>query len=92
MLSFWVEMDLDPDGFWSQTPRLFKAIIAGKQKALERDFQGRAWLAWHTAVLGKVAKIPPLSDLTGVRPQSKKMTPAEFRAAFASMRESSSTT
>lgn len=53
----------------------------------EADHQQRGWLAWHTAVLGRVEKMPPLSDLTGVRPQIKKMTPADMRAAFASMRE-----
>lgn len=45
-------------------------------------------LAWHTAVLGRVATIPPLSDITGVRPQIKKQTPAEVRALFAAWRES----
>ncbi|MFN3930843.1 MAG: hypothetical protein ACK4JY_03755 [Brevundimonas sp.] len=53
----------------------------------EADHQQRGWLAWHTAVLGRVEKMPPLSDLTGVRPQIKKMTPDAMRAAFASMRE-----
>ncbi len=53
----------------------------------EADHQQRMSQAWHTAVLGRVQKMPPLSDLTGVRPQIKKMTPADMRAAFASMRE-----
>lgn len=48
-------------------------------------------LAWHTAVLGRVEKLPPLSDLTGIRPKTKKQTPAEMRAAFASMRETAIT-
>lgn len=44
-------------------------------------------LAWHTAVLGRVEKMPPLSDLTGDQPKHKKQTPAEMRAVFAAMRE-----
>lgn len=86
-LSFWVEMGLDPGDFWNQTPRLFKATVDGRLKALERDFQGRAWLAWHTAILGRVEKIPTLASLTGAQPQTKKQTPAEMRAVFAAMRE-----
>lgn len=53
----------------------------------ETEHQQRAWQAWHTAVLGRVEKMPPLSDLTGIRPHIKKMTPDAMRAVFASMRE-----
>lgn len=67
--------------------RLYVLTLKAKGRAAEAEQVGRAWLAWHTAVLGRVDKMPPLSDLTGVRPQTKKMTPAEMRAAFASMRE-----
>lgn len=56
-------------------------------RAIEAEHQARGWLAWHIGALSRVEKLPPLSDLTGIRPQIKKMTPAEMRAAFASMRE-----
>ena len=58
---------------------------ASARKA-KTDHEARAWLAWHTAVLGRVEKMPPLSDLTGVKPELKKMTPAEMRGVFAAMR------
>lgn len=61
--------------------------MKAKARAAEAEHQARAWVAWHTAVLGRVEKMPPLSELTGVRPQIKKMTPAEVQAVFASMRE-----
>lgn len=31
---------------------------------LEQQHDQRAWLAWHTAVLGRMDKMPPLSSLT----------------------------
>lgn len=61
--------------------------MKAKVRAAEADHHARAWLAWHVAVLGRVEKMPPLSDLTGVQPQHKKQTPAEMRAVFAAMRE-----
>lgn len=86
-LSFWVEMGLDPGDFWSQTPRLFKAIVSGRLKAMEREFQGRAWQAWHTAVIPLMKTVPTLASLTGEQPTIKKQTPAEMRSVFAAMRE-----
>lgn len=86
-LSFWVEMGLDPGDFWTQTPRLFKAIIDGRLKAMEREFQGRAWQAWHTAVIPLMKTVPSLAELTGAPTTNKKQTPAEMRAVFAAMRE-----
>lgn len=63
--------------------------MKAKARTEKAEHQARAWTAWHTAVLTRVEKIPPLSDLTGTTPKIKKMTPAEMRAAFASMREAS---
>lgn len=57
-------MDLPPDSFWTQTPRRLIAIFRARAKALQLQHDQRAWLAWHTAVLGRVEKIPPLSSLT----------------------------
>lgn len=55
-------------------------MIAGAAK-------GRSWLAWHTAVLGRVEKMPTFAEFTGTRPKIKKQTPAEMRGVFAAMRE-----
>ncbi len=41
------------------------AILKARNRAAERDHKARAWLAWTTAVLGRVKKIPPLRRLLG---------------------------
>lgn len=75
---------MSPTDFWLQTPRLFAITMDAKTRG---DRNARAWLAWHTAVIPLMKSIPTLSDLTGERPQIKKMTPDAMRAVFASMRE-----
>lgn len=80
-------MDLDPETFWRQTPRLFAAVVKGRMNALDREQRGRAWLAWHAGLIGRMKKPPTLDQLTGTRREVKKMSAAEMKAAFAAMRE-----
>lgn len=49
--------------FWSLTPREIKAHMDGAMNRLKAEHQGRAWLAWHTAALGRVKKMPKLEKL-----------------------------
>lgn len=83
----WVELDLDPDAFWRQTPRLFAAITKGRMNALEREQRGRAWLAWHAGLIGRMKRPPSLGELSGVRREVKKMTAGEMKGVFATLRE-----
>lgn len=61
--------------------------MKGRVNATQRIQEYLGWLAWHTAVLGRVDKVPALEQVTGRRREVKKMTPAEVKGAFASMRE-----
>lgn len=61
----WVDVGLAPDDFWRQTPRVVGLAIQGRVRAFEREQQGRAWLAWHTAALPNMKRFPRLTDLLG---------------------------
>lgn len=87
-LGLWIEAGLPPSDFWTQTPRLFAVTIDAKQRG---DRSARAWLAWHTAVIPLMKTIPTLTELAGTPQKTKRQTPAEMRAAFASMRETAIT-
>ncbi|WP_051057052.1 hypothetical protein [Bradyrhizobium yuanmingense] len=54
---------LDPDAFWSKTPRQVSLIFAGKQAQFTREHNERAWLAYHTAALPRMKKFPKLRTL-----------------------------
>jgi hypothetical protein len=49
---------------------------------IEREQQGRAWLAWHTAALPREKKFPPLEKLMGVKRKAKRQTVSEMDAIF----------
>jgi hypothetical protein len=50
---------------------------------IEREQQGRAWLAWHVAVLPRQTKFPSLERLMGVKRTAKNQTVSEMEAIFA---------
>jgi hypothetical protein len=50
---------------------------------IEREQQGRAWLAWHVAVLPRQTKFPSLERLMGVKRTAKSQTVSEMEAIFA---------
>jgi hypothetical protein len=54
---------LDPETFWSLTPREVTARIEGATRALARDQSNLAWLAWHSAALSRAKKLPALEKL-----------------------------
>lgn len=72
----------DPEAFWRTTPRLIAIVFAGAAQRLEREQQGRAWLAWHTAALPRLAKFPTLESLMGVKRTARRQTVSEMDAIF----------
>lgn len=86
-MTFWVEIGLDPDAFWRQTPKLFSALVAGRLNAMKREHREFAWLAWHMAVLPNVKTMPTIDDLAGSKPIARRQSPAEVKSVFQSMRD-----
>jgi hypothetical protein len=50
---------------------------------IEREQQGRAWMAWHIAALPRLKKFPTLQSLMGVKRTAKRQTVSEMEAIFA---------
>jgi hypothetical protein len=50
---------------------------------IEREQQGRAWLAWHVAALPRLQKFPELNALMGVKRTAKRQTVSEMEAILA---------
>lgn len=48
--------------------------------ALDRAHDERAWLAWHTAMLGRVKEFPKLEKLLHRQKPKREMTPDEMWA------------
>lgn len=57
-------------------------VFAGAAERLEREHQGRAWQAWHTAVLPRLKKFPTLESLMGVKRKATRQTVSEMDAIF----------
>jgi len=51
--------------------------IAAFAERQQREQAGRAWLAWHTAALGRTKRFPPFAQFYQRRP--RPLTPAEQR-------------
>ncbi|MDG3040436.1 hypothetical protein [Roseicyclus marinus] len=80
MLEGYVAAGFDPLAFWRLTPRLYQHHMRGAQQRAEREHQGRAWLAWHTAALTRVAKLPKFEAVAGpsaASPRKRRQTPEE---------------
>jgi hypothetical protein len=63
----------DPESFWDQTIRTLSIAMHGKLRAARRDYNYRAWLAWHIVALQRTKKLPKLKSLYArekPRPQS----------------------
>lgn len=63
------------------TPRRLTTAFAAKSKIMERDYQGRAWLAWHVAALTRMdaKKFPTLDAIMGVKREARRQSPEEIR-------------
>jgi hypothetical protein len=63
LLDVWLSFGLDDDAFWRKSPRQIVAILKGREAALVREHNDRAWLAYYTAHLPRVKKPMPLRRL-----------------------------
>ena len=60
--------------------------------ALDREQRGRAWLAWHAGLIGRMKRPPSLEELAGPPRPARKMTATEVKGVFATMREAAKVT
>lgn len=57
--------------FWNSTPKEFHIQSAAFQFKADQTFQYSGWIAWHTAALTRMKKMPPLKKfLTVKKPQT----------------------
>ena len=52
-------------------------MIAGAKERLQRRHKELGWLAWHTAALSRVKRMPRLDKLTG---RAERQTPEQQKA------------
>jgi hypothetical protein len=66
-------MDLDPDSFWSKTPREVALILEEKRAGqVSRHNNQTAWLAHTIALLIRLKKLPKLQTLYATRVAARK--------------------
>lgn len=53
---------LPPHEFWALTPWQFKCCLESYGSLKNQEHDESAWLMWHGAALGRIRKMPPLSD------------------------------
>jgi hypothetical protein len=58
-------------------------VFQGASDRSEREQQGRAWLAWHTAALPRLKTFPKLESLTGIKTKARRQTVSEMEAIMA---------
>ncbi|MGL5934595.1 MAG: hypothetical protein ACRCZI_03115 [Cetobacterium sp.] len=83
LLKSWTEADLDPAYFWQVTPREMQAILDGAAGRIRREEELSAWLAWHTAALGRVKKMPRLMDMLPRKPKPSQTIEEQIAIAKA---------
>lgn len=65
MCADYIGFGLPPDRFWDLTPRLYIVELDGVARRFERERKDRTELAWQTAMLTRVDKMPRLETLWG---------------------------
>jgi hypothetical protein len=60
-------------------------VVSAAGRVIEREQQGRAWMAWHVAALPRLKKFPTLESLMGVKRVIRQQSPEEMEAVFARM-------
>jgi len=81
----WVQLGLEPDSFWTKTPREVEIIIEARWDAEVRKHNELAWLAWHIVALGRRPKMLALERLLVKKPSGRKRKTAEEIMAVMSM-------
>lgn len=79
----WCSFDLQPERFWHLVPKEVKREIDAAVASLKRKHNENAWLAWHTAVIGRVKKVPNLKELFAS--DIKLPVQADWKDDFANM-------
>ncbi|MGY9046061.1 hypothetical protein P775_14260 [Puniceibacterium antarcticum] len=65
MLSAYVSAGLPPGEFWGLSLWEYNAQMRGAHDRLEREQDGRAWLAWHIEALHRQERLMSLAEMTG---------------------------
>lgn len=81
MLEAYVSAGLPPGRFWKITPRLYLHEMKGAAARLDREYQDRAWLAWHAAYLPSFKRKPSLAQLQGTTKKPAKVKPWQAQLA-----------
>lgn len=81
LVSDYAAAGFDPNAFWSLTPRLYLAHMAGAGQRLEREAKDAAWLAWHVAALGRTKKLPKFTEF--LRPKANPRAQVGWQAQAA---------
>lgn len=50
----------------------------GAAKRFEHEHKARVWLAWHTAALSRIKKLPDLSRMMGGKAAPRRQTPKQI--------------
>jgi hypothetical protein len=85
-------MGLDPDAFWTKTPRYIALVFEGKAAQFRREHNERMSLAWHAAGLPRMKKFPDLKKLLAretFAARKRPQTSDEQWAIFGAMAEAS---
>lgn len=65
-------MGLDPDAFWSKTPREVSIIVTARVSRETRRFNDLMWQAWHIAAFGRMKKMPSLKSVMLKKPSKRQ--------------------
>jgi hypothetical protein len=68
--------------FWSLTPRELYWYCDGHKKRQEHEAQGRAWLAWHIAALGRAKHLPSLAKIMPKPDHHRKTLARDLKRAL----------
>lgn len=91
LLVDYVAAGFDPSGFWALTPRELGWHFEGAVERGVREHNGRAWQAYHTAVLPMMKRLPKLREIEArsprrrARPQSREELVAVIKATFGAL-------
>jgi len=76
-----VKLGLDPDQFWDKTPKEIKRITMARDHRLNVEHNDRMLLAYTTAVLPRMKRMPKLDKLQvklkGRKPGKPRQTEAQ---------------
>jgi hypothetical protein len=75
-------LGLPPDRFWDISPKLAVMEMEAMRARLDREADDRIELAWVTANLMRMAKIPAIETLLRKKTTPKHQTKEQLQASF----------